>query len=110
MLNDKQQKEFEEMVVKGVEGFAQVEIDEQDLDKYPHGPQEDELTYKEHCDAQCQMHRMKTQTKILECSMDTQDYMGFLKCSEVLAKLNDEPLKAGFYKGRHDKFIMENTP
>lgn len=56
------------------------------------------------------LRKIKAQTHILECAFQTDEYLGYLKCSEALARLNDNSFLAGFYKGKYDKFIFENTP
>ena len=138
MLNHKQQEEFEKMVNKGVEGIEALVYPQSDELHYAevqkaHENDEPLLNYEELKEHQFNQmmkiinedeeikrtvkikpervsRRTKAQMHIIECAMDTQDYLGYLKCASALAKLNDNPVLGKFYQDRYDKFIKENTP
>lgn len=52
----------------------------------------------------------KKMAKTLECILETEEYLGWLKGKTIEAKLNNDFIHTGYYQGLSSKFVMENTP
>lgn len=56
------------------------------------------------------LRKSEKEIQILECTLQTDEYLGYLRGAEILAKLDGKMLHAGFYKAKYDKFVKDNTP
>jgi len=47
---------------------------------------------------------------MLECALDTEEYLAYLKAMKIRAVFSENSILVGFFRGRYDKFVSDNTP